>query len=156
MAHELLRIAKERTIDDPKESISWRRVSRVYLDSGEVLARTEVVFKPTLGRKAGEPYTYPWKLVGKAGHTPQELVESIKVRLSASESKWAVVAGEPPAVIIKLEDVVKAVEEDDNLGFCIGCGEEASGCEPDARNYPCDACGQSLVYGAEELLMVLA
>lgn len=47
-----------------------------------------------------------------------------------------------------------AVEADDNLGFCIACGEEAFGVEPDARNYECEACGESKVFGAEELLMI--
>ena len=41
----------------------------------------------------------------------------------------------------------------DNPGFCIACGEEADGCEPDARGYECEACGKRKVYGAEELLM---
>jgi len=41
----------------------------------------------------------------------------------------------------------------DNPGFCIACGEEAEGCEPDARGYQCDHCGKHRVYGAEELLL---
>lgn len=40
----------------------------------------------------------------------------------------------------------------DNPGFCIACGEEAMGCEPDAREYECESCGKMTVYGAEELL----
>lgn len=41
----------------------------------------------------------------------------------------------------------------DNPGFCIACGCEAEGCEPDARRYKCESCGEKAVYGAEELLM---
>lgn len=41
----------------------------------------------------------------------------------------------------------------DNPGFCIACGADAEGCEPDARGYECEACGEHKVYGAEELLM---
>ena len=41
----------------------------------------------------------------------------------------------------------------ESVGFCILCGEEASGCEPDAADYPCEACGASAVYGAEEILL---
>ena len=41
----------------------------------------------------------------------------------------------------------------DNPGFCIACGNEAEGCEPDAREYECEACGESQVYGADELLL---
>ena len=40
-------------------------------------------------------------------------------------------------------------------GFCIACGEEADGCEPDARGYECEICGERKVYGAEELLMYM-
>jgi DNA-directed RNA polymerase subunit RPC12/RpoP len=38
-------------------------------------------------------------------------------------------------------------------GFCIECGDEAYGVEPDARGYRCESCGAKAVYGAEELLL---
>lgn len=41
----------------------------------------------------------------------------------------------------------------DDPGLCIRCGNEQTGCEPDAREYACEACGESAVYGAEELLL---
>ena len=41
----------------------------------------------------------------------------------------------------------------ENVGFCLACGEEASGCEPDARGYECECCGEHKVYGAEEIFM---
>jgi hypothetical protein len=44
----------------------------------------------------------------------------------------------------------------DSPGFCIACGGEAEGIEPDARRYECEACGEHGVYGAEELLMMVA
>lgn len=45
------------------------------------------------------------------------------------------------------EDViVEAVERGmtglDSPGFCIACGAEADGCEPDARRYKCESCGE--------------
>jgi hypothetical protein len=44
---------------------------------------------------------------------------------------------------------------DAGVGFCLACGEEAdSGVEPDARQYPCETCGQRKVYGLEELLLM--
>jgi hypothetical protein len=52
------------------------------------------------------------------------------------------------------ERIVQAVREDHNLGFCIECGAEAEGVEPDACEYECEACGTMAVYGAEELLMM--
>ena len=41
----------------------------------------------------------------------------------------------------------------DDPGFCLACGHEQGGCEPDARRYACEACGERQVYGAEELLI---
>ena len=41
------------------------------------------------------------------------------------------------------------------MGFCIACGAEAYGVEPDARKYECEECGKPKVYGAEELLMMV-
>jgi hypothetical protein len=60
---------------------------------------------------------------------------------------------------ITLERVMEAVERQstgtDNPGFCIECGEEQDGCEPDAREYGCESCETNTVYGAEELLMMM-
>jgi hypothetical protein len=42
----------------------------------------------------------------------------------------------------------------DNPGFCLTCGAEAEGCEPDARDYKCDDCGSMRVFGAEEIFMM--
>jgi hypothetical protein len=53
---------------------------------------------------------------------------------------------------IRLEDIERAMAED--TGFCVSCGAERDCCEPDARNYPCEECGDNTVYGAEELLMM--
>ena len=53
-----------------------------------------------------------------------------------------------------LDQIIAAVEEDNNIGFCIYCGEEARPVEPDAREYTCEACGKPCVYGAEELLIM--
>lgn len=59
---------------------------------------------------------------------------------------------------ITTERVIRAVEEDEYIpcGFCIFCGERASGIEPDAEKYECECCGMPGVYGAEELLLYLA
>lgn len=39
-------------------------------------------------------------------------------------------------------------------GFCLACGEEVEGVEPDARKYECESCGEAKVYGLEELLLM--
>lgn len=44
----------------------------------------------------------------------------------------------------------------DDPGFCLICGNEQGGCEPDARNYACEACGAEQVFGVEELMLVIA
>ena len=54
------------------------------------------------------------------------------------------------------EAVERSIANLDNPGFCLICGAEAEGCEPDARKYECKACGEMEVYGAEELLMMVA
>lgn len=41
-----------------------------------------------------------------------------------------------------------------DAGFCLACGEEQHGIEPDARRAHCEACGANKVYGAEELMLM--
>jgi hypothetical protein len=57
---------------------------------------------------------------------------------------------------VTLKRVMAAIEADASLGFCLACGAEQDGCEPDARQYPCDQCDALQVYGAEECLLMLA
>ena len=56
--------------------------------------------------------------------------------------------------------VGEAVEREltslDNPGFCLTCGAEAEGCEPDAQQYQCESCGEAAVYGAAEILIAIA
>lgn len=54
---------------------------------------------------------------------------------------------------IGLRRVMEAVESQEYVGFCLSCGEEHFGIEPDAREYECEACGEFQVYGAEEILI---
>jgi hypothetical protein len=61
---------------------------------------------------------------------------------------------------ITAQRVTEAVERQlislDHPGFCLVCGAEAEGCEPDARQYECESCGACAVYGAEEILIAIA
>jgi len=61
-----------------------------------------------------------------------------------------------PHESITLERITEAVKSDCYIGFCLLCGEEADGVEPDARRYRCDNCGNCAVFGAEELLLYMA
>ena len=56
------------------------------------------------------------------------------------------------AVNISLEEFEEAQES--MQGFCIECGATRDCCEPDARNYDCEECGQNTVFGAEECLIM--
>ena len=56
---------------------------------------------------------------------------------------------------ITTDRIVDALERDDYTGFCLDCGEEQGGCEPDARKYECENCGARKVYGAEECLIMI-
>ena len=39
-------------------------------------------------------------------------------------------------------------------GFCLACGAEPDGVEPDARKHTCPKCGAAKVYGAEQLALM--
>lgn len=55
------------------------------------------------------------------------------------------------------ERIEEAVEREqrslDNPGFCVHCGAEAEGVEPDACK--CECCAEPGVYGASELLIMI-
>lgn len=56
---------------------------------------------------------------------------------------------------ITLRRVSAAIESDDCIGFCLECGEENIGVEPDAEDYECEFCGAECVMGAEQILMTM-
>ena len=53
----------------------------------------------------------------------------------------------------RILDAVERQTTSYNPKFCLACGAEAVGVKPDARRYKCEACGEKVVYGAEELLL---
>lgn len=55
---------------------------------------------------------------------------------------------------VTLNMIVDAVEQDDNIGFCVKCGHEAWAVEPDAQRVICEDCGERAVFGAEQLLLM--
>jgi len=60
---------------------------------------------------------------------------------------------------LTVEEILEAAEAEmigtENPGFCLNCGERHEGCEPDARNYECDSCGEDKVFGAAEIAISL-
>jgi hypothetical protein len=77
-------------------------------------------------------------------------------------AKFKINAGEMVELSSRVtaEAVADAVERRmislDNPGFCVVCGEENEGCEPDAQRYRCEFCHNMSVYGAEEILVSIA
>jgi hypothetical protein len=45
-------------------------------------------------------------------------------------------------------------QQEEYIGFCLACGDEAECVEPDARRYTCENCGQTKVYGLQELMLM--
>jgi len=41
----------------------------------------------------------------------------------------------------------------ENPGFCLSCGVESDGVEPDAEHYQCESCGEDAVCGAEQIML---
>jgi predicted RNA-binding Zn-ribbon protein involved in translation (DUF1610 family) len=57
---------------------------------------------------------------------------------------------------LNIDDVIAAAaNEEEYIGFCLACGDEAYGVEPDARRYECESCGERKVYGAQEILLMV-
>jgi hypothetical protein len=54
---------------------------------------------------------------------------------------------------ITADRVVELIEQDDNVGLCLACGQEQHCVEPDARKYECESCGERQVYGVEQILI---
>lgn len=57
---------------------------------------------------------------------------------------------------VSIEQIIEALTSDESMGFCLSCGADAYGVEPDARGYTCDECGAAKVYGAEECLIMVS
>lgn len=47
---------------------------------------------------------------------------------------------------------IEAMDADQG-GFCVACGAEAYGVEPDARRYRCEVCDHLTVFGASEIAL---
>ena len=55
-------------------------------------------------------------------------------------------------VSMGIEEYLELANSD--TGWCVACGTEAYGVEPDAREYTCENCGDNSVYGLEELMLI--
>jgi len=59
-----------------------------------------------------------------------------------------------PTVRFKMSEKAFQALDNDYCGLCVGCGETAYECEPDARGYQCEGCQAKRVYGIQELLLM--
>ena len=66
----------------------------------------------------------------------------------ADKKQW-----EQNPVVPDFEWVEDAMHSDDSLGWCIACGSEAYGVEPDAERYCCEECGEHAVFGAGDMVL---
>ena len=61
---------------------------------------------------------------------------------------------------LNYDEIAAAAEEQTfglgNDGFCVKCGHQQGDCEPDAREYECENCGEHAVFGAVELMMEMS
>jgi len=53
-----------------------------------------------------------------------------------------------------LQKLLKHCKDDDDSGYCLACGEEAYGVDPDARKATCESCKAPKVYGCQELILM--
>jgi hypothetical protein len=56
--------------------------------------------------------------------------------------------------VVSAEEMEQIMFGMDSPGWCLTCGEEVDGVEPDASKYLCECCGQRKVYGMEQLLIM--
>ena len=49
------------------------------------------------------------------------------------------------SVIADVNSIIAAIARDDNTGFCLECGAEQGGIEPDADKAWCESCGKPAV-----------
>lgn len=49
--------------------------------------------------------------------------------------------------------ISEVIESEEMIGFCLACGFEQHGVEPDAEGYACESCGAHEVWGAEQILI---
>jgi hypothetical protein len=56
--------------------------------------------------------------------------------------------------VLSEEEMRHIVFDGDYIGFCLECGADCEGIEPDARKYHCQECHANRVYGIEELMLM--
>lgn len=138
----------------------WERTTRRLMSDGTILEKRDVQFQPDWLDKHGRKHSYGWKVHGKlkAGLTAEDFARVYaQPRKDGSPSAWTVTQGAiGPTKVISMARVTAALRRDDSTGFCLSCGAEQGGVEPDADGYRCESCGSASVQGAENVLLGIA
>ncbi len=82
---------------------------------------------------------------------PKGVATNFQAKTKGSNSSVMVA---PKKVLIPFDQLEEAIKSGDYLGFCLACGNEQEGCEPDAEKYECESCEAHEVYGAETVLIM--
>lgn len=150
-------------IGDPlsgKALTIWERTTRRLMSDGTILEKRDVQFQPDWLDERGRKHSYGWKVHGKlkTGLTADDFARVYaQPRKDGSPSSWSVSRDAiGPTKVISMARVQAALRRDDSTGFCLSCGAEQGGTEPDADGYRCESCGANAVQGAENVLLGLS
>lgn len=55
--------------------------------------------------------------------------------------------------VLTVPEAERIMTSGDTAGFCLACGDDVY-CEPDAERCECEACGASMGYGLEQLMLL--
>jgi len=50
--------------------------------------------------------------------------------------------------LIPINRLIEVMANDESIGFCVCCGNEIFGVDPDTKNMKCDNCGKFSVFGS--------
>ena len=155
-----LQAASDRIRPDGGPSLTtWERKTRRLMSDGTILEKLDVIFRPSAWERDGQRHSYGWKVHGKlkSGLTAEDFARVYSSpRKDGSPSSWTVTTSGLASVktpVISRARVMRAIESGESVGFCLTCGHDQLGCEPDAAGYRCESCGQAEVYGAENVLL---
>lgn len=162
-AHDRYKLSYEPTYvagSDPALTM-WERKTLRLMSNRTILEKLDVRFQPDWLDKHGRRHSYGWKVRGKLkpNLTPVDFARIYaEPKRDGTPSAWTITQGAatsnlPESVVISQRRIRQAIESDESIGFCISCGSEQSGVEPDAEGYRCESCGQFSVKGAENLLL---
>ncbi len=136
---------------------TWDRVTRRLMSDGTILEKRDCRFRKSAWESSDRYYSYGWKVHGKlkTGLTAIDFARIYRADgKSGGPSLWTVTeSGIGNTVILSQARIRRAIESGESVGFCLDCGSEQDGCEPDATGYKCENCGHMAVCGAEKCLI---